>query len=609
MDEKVPAGMGEGPKDGDSGADFRANPVPALVIVLVFCIPLIVYMRIVPLLPEQIPFWIGTKENWDFFAFYRSRWLILLAGAIGWTFLGKRGKEPWSWHVYPLACYGFLAIASTLFSDSPGLALQGSPDRCEGTLVLVSYALLASICLQEGKSPRFVRWLFGAVLAGASVISLLGLCQFAGHDLLRTSWGRHLIVPSRFPAFADGIGFLSGKSWVYGLMPNPNYMGSYSGMIMVLTFGLFWFGRDWRRWAVLPMHFLVGVSWLGCRSKAGVLGGLLGMSALAIFGRRRWRDNGKGILTLVVGYSLLVFCMDYHTLKLGDANRLLDNFAAERISHEQGAPSDLQNLVLGTDSFDLIHASNQIRCEVGKDGAFEFFNRKGEKVPYEWRGQTLLFPPGEFRGFLVKVATASKVVQVTREETVLNLQLNEQGFMLLDGLLRPHKLRAIRRWGFEGRQRWGNGRGFIWSRSLPLLWDALFLGFGPDMFLYHFPQDDFVAKIQSGYPIAWLVDKPHNMYLQIGINTGGVSLLALLILFGGYLWQSAKLYWHASFDAFPEVAGVTLAATVGAYLAAGIFNDSVVAVAPIFWCCLGAGIGLNQQSARRSRKMEPVGLA
>ena len=127
------------------------------------------------------------------------------------------------------------------------------------------------------------------------------------------------------------------------------------------------------------------------------------------------------------------------------------------------------------------------------------------------------------------------------------------------------------------------------------------MGYGPDMFFHHFPQDDFLGKLRSGYPIGWFVDKPHDLYLQIGINTGGLSLLTVLALFACYLWQSLCLYWHAGFTDFREIAGVSIAAAVAAYLIAGIFNDSVVAVAPVFWALLGTGIGLNLTLAQNAR--------
>ena len=103
-----------------------------------------------------------------------------------------------------------------------------------------------------------------------------------------------------------------------------------------------------------------------------------------------------------------------------------------------------------------------MRCEYHPGiGSFYLINCDGNSVPYEWRLQTLLFPKDEFRGFIVKIATEVRVVQVSRETVTLSLARTEQGFSLLDGLLKPRWLRPVSRIGFEGNERWGNGRGFI----------------------------------------------------------------------------------------------------------------------------------------------------
>lgn len=71
-------------------------------------------------------------------------------------------------------------------------------------------------------------------------------------------------------------------------------------------------------------------------------------------------------------------------------------------------------------------------------------------------------------------------------------------------------------------------RGYIWSRTIPILPDYLVLGAGPDCFLYEFPQDDILGKLYAYGTGSIVVDKPHNLYLQIFVNEGGIALLAFL---------------------------------------------------------------------------------
>ncbi|HMA60603.1 MAG TPA: hypothetical protein VKN64_09940 [Halanaerobiales bacterium] len=61
----------------------------------------------------------------------------------------------------------------------------------------------------------------------------------------------------------------------------------------------------------------------------------------------------------------------------------------------------------------------------------------------------------------------------------------------------------------------GLSRGFIWSRSLPLLKETWLLGFGADTYPIYFPQDDNVGKLITFDKTRKIMDKPHNMYLRL----------------------------------------------------------------------------------------------
>ena len=111
-----------------------------------------------------------------------------------------------------------------------------------------------------------------------------------------------------------------------------------------------------------------------------------------------------------------------------------------------------------------------------------------------------------------------------------------------------------------------------------------------------FPQEDYVGRFNVGTDgvIDIVIDKPHNMYLQTAINTGVISLLALITIWGIYLIDSFKIYIKGNMESFTEYMGAAVFLSITAYLAAGIFNDSVVSVAPLFWILLGTGIGINR---------------
>jgi O-antigen ligase len=150
--------------------------------------------------------------------------------------------------------------------------------------------------------------------------------------------------------------------------------------------------------------------------------------------------------------------------------------------------------------------------------------------------------------------------------------------------------------GFDGLEHWGSGRGYIWSRSLPIALSRPVIGTGPDTYALVFPQDDVVGKLKFMANPYIVVDKPHNMYLQMAINTGILSLLAYLAIFTIYLKdalpQAAK---GIAPGEEPWAHALRLGILVGmfGYMASALSTDSTVSVSPVFWVVLGLGFALS----------------
>jgi O-antigen ligase len=136
---------------------------------------------------------------------------------------------------------------------------------------------------------------------------------------------------------------------------------------------------------------------------------------------------------------------------------------------------------------------------------------------------------------------------------------------------------------------------------LPLALKYPVIGAGPDAYSLVFPQDDVGGKMRyMGNPYI-IVDKPHNMYLQIAVNTGMLSLLAFLAMMALYakdaLGQASR---GLAPGEEPWAYGLRIGIFSGVcgYLGAGLSTDSVVSVAPIFWIALGMGFALNARARR-----------
>ena len=186
------------------------------------------------------------------------------------------------------------------------------------------------------------------------------------------------------------------------------------------------------------------------------------------------------------------------------------------------------------------------------------------------------------------------------KENDIGSGLSRMSYRMYNPFDKVDGLRHIESIGFEKNQHFGSRRGYIWSRTFPLLKRHILYGSGPNTFVYEFPNDDYVGMKNVGYDGA-VVTKPHNMFLQIWVQTGFVSLLAFLALYGLYFVESIRLYFLCGGLRSSEKIGLGIMLGTFGYIVTGLANDSTVAVAPLYWCLLGTGMAVNRYNRMGNR--------
>ncbi len=146
----------------------------------------------------------------------------------------------------------------------------------------------------------------------------------------------------------------------------------------------------------------------------------------------------------------------------------------------------------------------------------------------------------------------------------------------------------------------GTGRVYIWRRTVELIEKRPLLGYGLDNLPYYFPQDDPLKNSGLDDPNI-IVDKPHNIYLDIAFGSGVLALLAFLVLLLRYAWQNIKLLRHG----ISGETGVFLAGSLAGwcgYLIQGMFNDSTIGVSIVFWILFGVSASILKQELEKKQK-------
>ena len=136
-------------------------------------------------------------------------------------------------------------------------------------------------------------------------------------------------------------------------------------------------------------------------------------------------------------------------------------------------------------------------------------------------------------------------------------------------------------------------RGYIWATTIPLIKKYIFLGSGADSFVCVYPHNDYVTLSNIGLPNMQITTKPHDLYLQIAVQTGLVSLIMFLLFYMCYFVQSVIIYFKCRYDDYKSVVGGAIFIATAGYMISGLTNDSIIAVSPIYWTLLGTGIAIN----------------
>ncbi len=591
-------------KDESPGL-FYLLPIAFIISV----VPLIVYMKVVELTPIEIKNWYGEQYYTDFFSYYKSQWLM--AGTIFAAVfyfvqsLVHKFRLKKSFIYFPALIYAGLAILSTVLSEHRTVALRGFVARFEGMYALLCYVALFLLAFNMVNSEKHIKFILGALLASATVIGLTGLFQFLGYDLFRTDFGKRLILPKAYHDIADSLQFRFELSNIFSTFSNPNYIGSYMVLVIPIAFSMFLYTKKWYLKISLGLLTLVLlVNLFGSRSLAGIAGFIFSVCAFCLFFFVRRIVQRKNIfLTIMISVIVVAAAAGGFI----GVNRILEGELVKDIKTqyteflgEGNRVFDLKDIVFDDNKITIVTGTESLTIE-NRDNHLLFYGTDGNALEYsksENEDKTVTrvrFKDEKYKNFRIDVQ--GNIITFTHPSPYATFQIKvyeNAGFKLIG--VNGHETDSIERYehfGFEGREKLGSSRGYIWSRTLPLLKRAVVYGFGPDTYAIAFPQHDYIGKIRAFNTTQMIVDKPHNTYLQIGVNTGVLSLAALLLLWGFFVVQGLIVYLKNRNNDIFLMSGAGILTGVLGYLATSLANDSVVAIAPVFWTLLGTGFAVN----------------
>lgn len=587
----------------------------------IYLIPLVIILAILPLIvhiysydPKLSEFkWFSNQtEINDFFLYYKSVVFIIVCVLMIFMFAFKIFMQPESKKFtitfIPVIIYAVLSLLSSVLSNYSYFSYNGIYEQFESVWVLIGYCIAAYYAYYMINCEEDVKFVLRWWMVGIIVTCLLGISQVTKNDFFKTALGQKLILPKEnWPAVDEAIkqgkqllefSFESGR--VYLGVYNPNYVGSFVAIILPIILILLIFNKKKSNTIIYIATALALLLCLfGSQSRSGIISLAVSVALMIIIFRKTiikyWKLSLISIIVIIIAFIGVDFSFN-HVL----SQRLFSAF-----SSNGDAKRPLENVQTFDDHVSVTYNGETLNVQfaVGDDGniSVALFDNDNNTIESSYNSDDFTFyiSDEKFSSLSVTVVAFPDNVygfsiNINGTPWYFSNYINDDGtYYYYNAFGKWTKINPVKSFApLENHQEFASGRGYIWAKTIPLLKDNIIIGTGADTFSMAFPNEDYVGKINYGYGSA-LITKPHNIYLQIGVQTGVISLIAYLAFYIIYFISSLKLYFKSNFDDFMSQIGAAIFVGTLGYMISGIINDSSITVAPTYWVLMGIGLAIN----------------
>lgn len=621
-------------KNKNRGVYWRAVLTMLPVVLIAAIVPLIVRQIGRDVKLAQYPWYGNHGEYVEFFLAGKSILLSILLGVmvviVGIRVWKTKGKLPFAKLLIPMAVYWLFVLLSSLFSINRSYSFLGGYEHFETFFVISSYVMTVYYVFLYAQTKTELRVVVDGICASATVVGILGTLQGIGIDYLSMPMVQKLVTTEKFLQAIGGkfeVNFDGGTA--FATMYNPNYLGVYGSFVVPFLVMLVLFDKSkWHKlWHCINVILTI-IAMLSSRSRAGLISVGVALLIAAIICFRpivKWWYLTIPAVTFIIVILLLVNTYNDNII----FGRLQQAFEKEsskevEVTVVDGTVVRKTGLTeLYTSQNGVVFQYNQMRAQISVyvgEGIYGLYaiDETGEQIELlgNEEGTEFVFTDPALRDIRIIPQTFLQGIGESYVECIgFEFQASGKWLFVYNHLSDEYRyitdfgkvstMVMAKSTGFKDHQSLFSGRGYIWSRSIPLLKKHILLGSGPDTFVFEFPQNDYLMMAKNGYKNS-VMTKPHSMYLQIGVQTGVISLLAFLVFYFWYAAQSVRLYFFRPLKTPAEGFGVsTLIGSIG-YMISGISNDSMVVTAPVFWVMIGVGIAANAMVKKQRKEGQNV---
>lgn len=500
-----------------------------------------------------------------------------------------------------ICVYFTAAVLSAVFSSHRDVVLWGMATEFEGLAAIFAYCILFLFGFNyiSGRAFSTFKKLL-LVLTG--VTSALAVVEYLTVPLMTLPFMKYVIAPAKYRSAAESITSSNDFREAVLMFHNANYTGGFFVLVFPVSLYVLITAKNW------------GVRIAGALLSVAALAGCIMSNSTAAF-----------YILLAESALMLVFALIKRLVSVKGMLAFIGTAAAAALVLNIATGSDyLDNIVksfTNAGSYSAEYSDVYRLRKIDIDGFEIHISGEGSSyviVPPVEEGQMLTVSAGDGSPSAVERIDNNNVIvydgdsgcriAVSVNSGILSIDCGYKN--TIDFAVTTEGSKAIMQnarlsadipespfndtWLFDYYS-FATGRGYIWLNTLPILKSCLLIGKGCGNFPLYFEQDDIVGLCNTHGTYHIVTDKPHSLYLQIGVTCGIPALIAVIVLFGLFIFRGLGYFIKTDrkrLSADPDKLFLfCLMVGIFGFMAAGLVNDSIDTVNPVFWLCFGAAFG------------------
>ena len=577
----------------------------------VLILPLIVRLKIKSASPEMYPYFpLNNGFIVDLVVYYKNIFFILITSLLVMFFIGERifpdtpiptGLMKYSENKKYMALsltFFIFVLLSYVFSEFKNVSLLGAPNSYEGTLTWICYIVIFLMSINYFHDFFYINYIEQSIPKILIIISTIGIIEYFWESPLETRLIQYLVLPREQWNQLGQLKMISYLGRISTTLANPNYVGQFLVLLLPILFKALYNPGSHKN--SYQYFFYIGASFISILTlflsgaKTAIIAYFIGLAIQFLLHRKHFIY--KKVLGIFI-FSLTLFAVIFSIQKMGVLNISSKNQPLEDNQIKEGLFINEINLektgvvIRSVDKQQLKILYNQ------DEGIDIYINNQPAALRKE--GNQYIIQGEEFPGLVITDYDDYFGVLLKGNSTIFFTNRNGKYYVLGPNGYLMDKINNDPGLGLNKHfLRLATGRGYIWDISLPLLKNTILKGYGADTGVFYIPQNDFAGKINYHSSANMVIDKPHNMFVQVALNFGLVSLVIYLIILLNYYKTCYKIVNNAKVtDDNQKLYFLFIAILSGItnYIICSFFYDSNVSVAPIFWMLLGMGVAVNNR--------------